>query len=76
VLDGRPAIYCFASYPLTPWLFTAPALVDLEMAAYLKRRGWWIIGPDPHSEQLLADWLKTREWTRRVDPAANEDDGA
>lgn len=74
--DARPVLWCLAVCPLTEALFTAPALVDLEMASYLKRRGWWIIGPDPQGEQCLAEWLRDRDWSKRLDPEVEDEDRA
>lgn len=43
-------VRCFVAYPVRD-SWTAPVLVSLETAAYLRARGWWVL-VDPMDERL------------------------
>ena len=58
----KPIVRCFVSYPVTETLFTAPACVSLETAAYLRERGWLVVGPDPADMQALQEFERTKRW--------------
>lgn len=65
--DERPVLRCFVSFPIQPdpdW-WTDPALVSLELALELKRRGYLVIGPDPEDEQMLAAYERIQRAVER-----------
>lgn len=64
--DDRPVVLRFVSYPVTPDVWTAPALVDLQTAFDLQLRGWMCVGPDPNSVAALEEWLIAQEWLKRL----------
>lgn len=72
--EERPAVRCLVSYPLSENVLniTAPIVVGLELAVELHKKGYMVIGPDPHDELALAEWERARRWMQQF----REDDGA
>lgn len=58
----KPLVRCLVSYPLDEEVFTSPACVSLDTAAYLKDRGWLVVGPDPSDIQALAEFERAHRW--------------
>lgn len=58
----KPLVRCFVSFPLDEEIFTEPACVSLETAAYLKTRGWLVVGPDPSDVAALQEFERARRW--------------
>lgn len=44
-------VHCLVAFPVSPERWTAPALVSIETAYYLRNRGWWVL-IDPADERL------------------------
>lgn len=57
----KPLVRCFVSYPVEDVLFGF-ACVSLDTAAYLKERGWLVVGPDPHDMQALQEFERAQRW--------------
>ena len=75
--DERPPVACFVARQLTESRFLGPFLVSLETAADLHALGWIVVGPDPHSEQMLAEYERAQEWMQSHKPKwFDQDDGA
>ena len=62
----KPILHCLVSLPITDTLFTAPALVSLELALEFKEKGYMVVGPDPQDEQDLANWERHHPWLLRA----------
>ena len=61
----KPVLRMLVSYALIADVFTAPALVSLELAAQFQAEGWMVVGPDPQDEIDLAAWERARPWAQR-----------
>jgi hypothetical protein len=57
----KPLVRCLVSYPVEDEL-TILACVSLDTAAYLKGRGWLVVGPDPHDIIALQEFERARRW--------------
>ncbi len=62
-------LHCLVALEVREGLFTAPALVSLELAAEMKELGYAVVGPDPDDEQALATYERRQPWFwQRLDP--------
>lgn len=53
--DDRPRVRCLVSLEIHPGVFTASAVVGLELAAELRGKGYAVL-VDPADERDLATW--------------------